>query len=97
VTDFFFDPELNDSGGPTPLSWRFGQHRRWHASLDFLYEIRAQDGQLQWASCLKFTAEEETNLVLHPVPQNIKSPMKHSYDFCRTVSSEQVPTEPHRK
>jgi hypothetical protein len=87
MPNIFFDSELNDSGGPTPLSWRFGERRRWHPSLDFLYETR-KDGQLQWASCLKFSPQEEMNLIVHLVPQNMKSPMMHSYDYCRTQGSE---------
>jgi hypothetical protein len=58
-----FNPEWKDSGGPTPLSWRFGAYRRWHPTLDFLYEIR-KDGQIQWAPCLRFTPLEEKALIV---------------------------------
>jgi hypothetical protein len=62
----YFNFGCEDSDGPTPYSWRFGQYRRWHPDLNLLYEIKSQNGGTAWASCLAFTDEEQKNLVSRP-------------------------------
>jgi hypothetical protein len=76
----FNHPDWEDSGGPTPLLWRFGEYRRWHRTLDFLYEIR-KDGQLMWGPALRFTAEEAATI--HPVHQNLPHPQNHTVAHAR--------------
>lgn len=71
---FNFDySDGEDSGGPTPLSWRFGKYLRWHPDLDFLYEVRI-NGELVLMTCLRFTEEEEERLIVRPHHQNPENP-----------------------
>lgn len=91
MPELFFNPEWKDSGGPTPLSWRFGEHRRWHPTLDFLYEVRVH-GKVAWGPCLRF-ADADVITEVRPAHQNRKRLQKHTCDYCRTQDTVQAPTE----
>lgn len=85
---FDFDhPDWKDSGGPTPLSWRFGQYRRWHPDFDYLYEVRI-NGRLAMAPCLRFTEEEEKRLIVRPAHQNTENP-QHRIADCGDISDKE--------
>lgn len=81
MSKLFFHPDYEDSGGPTPLSWRFGEYRRWHPTCDFLYEIR-KDGQIMWAPCLTFRDSEVK--VVRPARRSLTSPPNHTVEHGRS-------------
>ena len=90
MPEFVFNPDLKDSGRPTPLSWRFGEYRRWHPTHDFLYEIR-EHGTLAWAACLRFKDDE--TVVVHPHHQNPENPQNRIAECNCTSDKLQEPAE----